>query len=91
MKSINLWLSDFIDYTLVDDGDTNVLVESASIAKFNTDKNVNIVAPVYWLTDAELFEFSVKKKKWLVHTSQSIRNLLSERMKNNGIDIRYAE
>jgi hypothetical protein len=90
VKNINLWLSDYIDYSLVNDGDTNVLVGDTPIAKFNTNKDANIVSPVYWLTDVELFEFASQKKKWLAGVSQSIRGLFSENMKSNGIDFRYA-
>lgn len=90
MKNTNLWLSDYIDYSLVDDESVNILVNDSSIAKFNSNKKTSAVSSLHWLTSKELLEFSDLKKKWSSNFNEVIASMFSQKLKIHGIDSSYS-
>jgi hypothetical protein len=90
MKNINLWLSDYIDYSLSHDDDINVLVNSSCIANFHINKNSTIVSSLDWLGEEELEEFANLKQKWTITNSHAIKNMFFQQLENNDIDCSYS-
>ena len=90
MKNINIWLSDYIDYSLVDDESVNVLVNNSSIANFNVNKRISTVSSLHWLSSSELSEFSDLKKNWPTNFSQEIAGFFSDNLKVHDIDCGYS-
>ena len=90
MKNINLWLADYIDYSLSHDDDINVLVNSSCIANFHINKNSTIVSSLDWLGEEELEEFANLKQKWTITNSHEIKNMFFQQLENNDIDCSYS-
>lgn len=90
MKIINLWLSDVIDYSLVVEGDVNVLVNTVSMNKFNTDKNTDIFSPLNWLSQEEMTEYGIIKRNWFKNPDKILGQMFAEEMEIENIDPLFA-
>lgn len=81
MKIINLWLSEYVDYSLLKEPNSssliNILVNSNLLSKIRVNKNGQFLSPLHWVNKDDLNAYGKNKIKWGNDTKTTVAEAIS--------------